>query len=140
MECDVTREKERQGQEHEVRGDAVECDVTEGEKEVIIQQFRVWGWCEAAIVQFAEDDAEDVEQKMQWFLDMSPVTQEQRQMIAPVMRWAIEVERKRRNGVTEDGKENASVEPEVRQQLRHEECGMSSVQGGRDEARGERHL
>ena len=60
---------------------------------------------------------------------MLPVTHEQRQMIAPVMRWAIGAQRKRRNGVTEDGKENASVEAEVREQLRHEECGISSVQG-----------
>ena len=71
----------------------MECDVTESEKEVIIQQFREWGLYEAAVVQFAEDDDEDVEQKTQWFLDMLPVTHEQRQMIAPVMWWAVEAER-----------------------------------------------
>ena len=32
--------------------------------------------------------------------------------------------------MTEDSEENASVETEVREQLRHEECGMSSLQGG----------
>ena len=42
--------------------------------------------------------------------------------------------------MTEDGKENASVEPEVREQMRHEECWMSSVQGGGYEARDDRHL
>ena len=77
---------------------------------------------------------------MQWFLDMLPVTHEQRQMIAPVIRWAIDAERKRRNCVTEDGKENASVDPEVREQMRHEECWMSSVQGGGCEARDDRYL
>ena len=50
-------------------------------------------------------------------------------MIAPVMRWAIEAERKNRNCTTEDGKENARVEPEVREQMRHVECWMNSVQG-----------
>ena len=49
--------------------------ITESDNEVIIQQFREWGFYEeAAVVQFAEDDDDDVEQKMQWFLDMQPVT------------------------------------------------------------------
>ena len=69
---------------------------------------------EAAVVQFAEDDDEDVEQKTQWFLDMLPVTHEQRQMIAPVMRWAIDAARKRRNCVTEDCKKKASPKCEAR--------------------------
>ena len=86
----------------------------ESEKKVIIQQFREWGSYEAAIVQFAEDDDSDVEQKMEWFFDMLPVTHEQRQRIAPVMRWAVEAERK---CVIEDGKNNESVEPEVREQM-----------------------
>ena len=37
--------------------------------------------------------------------------------------------------MTEDDKENESVEPEVREQMRHEECWMSSVQGERRGAR-----
>ena len=40
---------------------------------------------------------------------------EQRQKIVPVLRWAIDTERKSRNCVTEDGKENASVEPQARE-------------------------
>ena len=44
--------------------------ITESEKEVIIQQLREWGFYEAAVVQFVEDDDHDVEQKTQWFLDM----------------------------------------------------------------------
>ena len=56
--------------------------ITESETEAIIQQFRDWGLYEAAVVQFAEDDDDDVEQKMQWFLDMLPGTHEQRKMIA----------------------------------------------------------
>ena len=68
--------------------------VTESEKEAIIQQFRVWGLYEAPVVQFVEDEDDDVEQKMQWFLDMSPGANEQRPMIAPVMRWATIAEKK----------------------------------------------
>ena len=35
-----------------------------------MQQFREWGVYEAAVAQFAEDNNDDVEQKMQWFLEM----------------------------------------------------------------------
>ena len=104
-EISVQFEKERPGQEHEVLGDVAEWDVvepeggqdtqpqelsekmiTDSEKEAIIQQFREWELYEAAVVQFVEDDGDDVEQKTQWFLDMLPGTHEQRQMIAPMMR------------------------------------------------------
>ena len=56
-------------------------------------------------------------------------------MIAPVLRWAIDAERKSRNCVTEDGKEDGNTEPEERKQMRHEECWMSSVLGVRRCAR-----
>ena len=42
--------------------------ITECENKTIIQQFRDWGLYEAAVVKIAEDDDDDVEQKMQWFL------------------------------------------------------------------------
>ena len=61
---------------------------------------------------FGEDGGDDVEQKMQWFVEMLPGTHEQRQLMAPVLRWAIDAARKNRNCVTEDGKENASTESE----------------------------
>ena len=91
--------------------------IAESEKEVIIQHFREWGLCEVAAVQFAEDDDDDEEQKTQWFLNMLSVTHEQRQMIAPVMRWATGAGRKSRNCVNVDGKVTASVEPQVREHL-----------------------
>ena len=59
-------------------------------------------------------------------------------MIAPVLRWAIGAERKNRNCVTEDGKEDGSTEPEEREQMRQEEGWMSSVQGGDDARDGSR--
>ena len=44
MECDVTRAKERQGQEHEVKGDVVEFDVSR-EKERQGQEHEVKRRC-----------------------------------------------------------------------------------------------
>ena len=98
---------ERQGQEQEVKGHVAESDVeepkpeggqdkqlqefneemiTESEKDAIIQRFRKWRVYEATVAQFAEDTDNDVEQNVQWFLEMLPVTHGQRQMIAPVLR------------------------------------------------------
>ena len=48
--------------------------ITECEKEAVIQQFREWRVYEAAVAQFAEDNDDDLEQKMQWFFEMLPVT------------------------------------------------------------------
>ena len=87
-------EIKRQGPEQEVKGHVAESDVeepkpeggqdkqlqefnaemnTESKKEAIIQQFREWGVYETAVAQFAEDSDDDVDQKMQGFLEMLPV-------------------------------------------------------------------
>ena len=59
-------------------------------------------------------------------------------MIAPVLRWATDAERKNRKCVTENGKEDGSTEPEEREKMRYEECWRSSVQGEGDDARDDR--
>ena len=102
--------------------------ITDSEKEFLIQRLPELGVRKAHADLCAEEDDDEVDQKTQWCLEMLPGMQEQHQMIAQVFRWAVDAERKRRNCVI-DVKENASIEPEVREHMRYEECWMSSVQG-----------
>ena len=54
--------------------------------------------CKAVVDQLAEEDDDEVDHKIQWFLKMLSGAQEQHQMIPPVFRWAVDAERDRRRG------------------------------------------
>ena len=98
--------------------------------------------CKTVVDQLAEEDDDEVDQKIQWFLKMLSGAQEQHQMIAPVFRWAVDAERDRRR--CSEGVEECVTE-ETRLQSGREEVTTgrgrrSPIQGERDETREDRRL
>ena len=100
--------------------------IKDSEKEDLIQRLSEWGVCKAIVDQLAEEDDDEVDKKIQWFLEMLPWTQEQHQMIAPVFRWAVDAERDRRR-CSEEVEERVTEETRVQSTM----SGLEEVTIGR---------
>ena len=111
MKSEQTRgEREKRGERGEQKKQAASLErlvqksaeepkrvITDSEKEFLIQRQPEFGVRKAHVDLCAEEDDDEVDQIVQWCLEMLPGTQEQHQMIAQVFRCCSKKEEKLRD-------------------------------------------